>query len=203
MRQHPPRQLVTAGSVRSGRVRVRFLHRFTLALLLGWAANLGAQAAEPVSEQDIKAAYLYKFAAYVTWPDGAFDEPDEPFRIGVLGNESLARLLRDMTAGRKVQQRPVFVQHLSAGESPGGLHILFVTAERTGELPDVIDAARAQSTLVVTDSEGALRLGSVINFRMVGRRVRFEVSLEAAARSGLRLSSQLLSVAEHVERRAG
>jgi hypothetical protein len=53
--------------------------------------------------------------------------------------------------------------------------------------------------LIVTESEGALRQGSVINFIVVDEHVRFEISLESARGRNIRLSSRLLSVAYHVQ----
>ena len=45
---------------------------------------------------------------------------------------------------------------------------------------------------------GALNQGSMINFVIVDRRVRFEVALDSVERSGLKLSSRLLAVAQQV-----
>jgi hypothetical protein len=53
---------------------------------------------------------------------------------------------------------------------------------------------------VVTAENGALAAGSALNFLQHEDRVRFEVSLPAARRMGLRVSSELLSVAARVER---
>jgi hypothetical protein len=63
----------------------------------------------------------------------------------------------------------------------------------------LIAAARKLSILTVTDEADGLATGSVINFVQVGRNIRFEVSLPAAARSKLRIDSGLLSVAARVE----
>lgn len=52
--------------------------------------------------------------------------------------------------------------------------------------------------LVVTDEEGGIDAGSTINFLTLDRRVRFEVSLTAASRARLKISSQLLTVAVRV-----
>jgi hypothetical protein len=41
-------------------------------------------------------------------------------------------------------------------------------------------------------------MGSVLNFVIVDKRVRFEISLTAAERAGLKISSELLSVAVRV-----
>jgi len=50
----------------------------------------------------------------------------------------------------------------------------------------------------VSESDGALARGSVINFILTGGRVRFEIALESAEKSGLKLSSRLLAVAQQV-----
>jgi hypothetical protein len=54
------------------------------------------------------------------------------------------------------------------------------------------------AVLTVTDSEGALAQGSMINFVLDDRRVRFDIALDTAERSGLKLSSRLLAVARDV-----
>jgi hypothetical protein len=51
---------------------------------------------------------------------------------------------------------------------------------------------------LVTDEEQDLDAGGVVNFVLVDQRVRFEVSLPAAERSGVTISSELLSVAYRV-----
>jgi hypothetical protein len=55
--------------------------------------------------------------------------------------------------------------------------------------------------LLVTENESGLDGGAVINFVEVNRNLRFEISLNAADRSGLKVNSALLSVAARVERR--
>jgi hypothetical protein len=48
-------------------------------------------------------------------------------------------------------------------------------------------------------AEGALIHGSIINLTVSGDRVRFEVSLDAAAESQLKLNSRLLAVAQAIQ----
>ena len=54
---------------------------------------------------------------------------------------------------------------------------------------------RSPRVLTIGESPDFLREGGIINLLLVGRRVRFEVNPDAAARAGLRLSSQLLQLA--------
>ena len=58
--------------------------------------------------------------------------------------------------------------------------------------------AKGRPVLTVTATDGGLDQGSIINFQTVDGRVRFEVSVDAAEHSGLRLNSRLFSVATNV-----
>jgi hypothetical protein len=179
-----------------------FLPLFLLfAAALSWAAPALSQPIDSASEQSIKAAYLYKFADYVEWPEGVLPDPFAPLIIGVVGDDPLAEELAEMTRGRSVHGRSILVRRLEPEDSLDGLHVLFVAAAGSDDLRDLTPAARERSVLVVTESGDALESGSIINFRPVDQRIRFEVSLDSADRSGLKLSSRLLAVAVYVRPR--
>lgn len=184
---------------RLGRAVSVFSGFSTALLLLCWAPRIAGQPLEPVAEEKVKAAYLYRFAEYVRWPQGVFRSPTAPLVFAIVGDSVLAEELRTVTADRSVHGRPVAVRELAAGDSPQGAHVLFVAAGSMEHLPRLRTVARSQFALLVTESPEALELGSVINLKPVDRRVRFEVSLTAARESNIRLSSQLLAVAERVE----
>jgi len=172
-----------------------------LAFLLGWSAALNGQPVRSAAEQSIKAAYLYKFADYVEWPAKVFAAESVPLTIGVFGADSLAAELGEITAGRTVNGRRIEVRTIAAPAELSGVHILFVSAASDDDLPVLADAATVHSVLVVTESRDGLERGSVINFRPVDQRIRFDVSLDSADRNRLRLSSRLLAVADNVRPR--
>ena len=173
----------------------------TVAAVVALAASALALAQAPL-ERAVKAAYVYKFLAYVDWPATAFDGPDAPFVIGVLGADAIADELRQIVAGRAVGERAVQVKRLREGEAATGLHVLFVARGESARLPALARSLHGHPTLVVSESPGALGAGSMVNLVVAGDgRVRFEIALDAADRSGLRLSSRLLALAQSV--RAG
>lgn len=149
-------------------------------------------------EHRVKAAFLYKIAGYVEWPNTSFPRPDTPITIGVMGAEPLAAELAQISTGRTAHNRSITVKRLKGNESLDGVHILFVGRAEGGQLPQLVPKARQRSILIVTESEDALKSGSAINFVLSDGRVRFEISLDSAHRSGLKLSSRLLAVAEQV-----
>ena len=59
------------------------------------------------------------------------------------------------------------------------------------------------SILVVTETPHSLADGSIINFVVTQQRVRFEIALDTADKSNLKLSSRLLSVAQSVRTGGG
>jgi hypothetical protein len=173
------------------------------AVLPGAAPALGQAAPAPANlERSVKAAFLYKFLAYTEFAPGAFADSAAPLTIGVVGADELALELARIVAGRSVDKRTIVVKALRDGDSLAGLHLLFVAGGDEARAAAVLKAAQAHALLTVTEADGALQSGSVINFRIVDDHVRFEVSLEAAARNGIKLSSRLLSVAYAVNRRS-
>jgi hypothetical protein len=152
-------------------------------------------AATPMLERSVKAAFLYKFLGYMEFPA----DPGTTLVVGVLGADDVAAELARITAGRNVGNRTVSVRNLREGEALAGLHLLFVGTD-AAQPAQALRAAEKNGTVTVTEQENGLQSGSVINFRLVDERVRFEVSLPAAERCNVRLSSRLLSVAYHVQK---
>ncbi len=168
-----------------------------------WPATSAAQAvsgdaAINAGEEPVKAAFLYKFPNYVEWPASSFPKIDSPYVIGVIGNDAIASDLSRMSANRSIRNRPIIVKDLASGESLHGIHLLFIGRSERTKLPQLLKQLASQPTLTVTETDDALTQGSMINFRIVEERVRFEISLDAAEKSGLKLSSRLLALATSV-----
>lgn len=171
------------------------LLRATLAAWLTVAAAAPAVAA--TLEASVKAAYLYKFTGFVEWPPKAFPAPETPIVIGVVdAPEVLAELNRTL-AGRTVHGRALRARQVTPGEALGGVNVLYVPAP--DRLPLAwLQSAHAHPLLLVTDQPGGLDSGSMLNFLLDNGRVRFEASVPAAERAGIKLSARLLAVAERV-----
>ena len=165
------------------------------ALLLG-AFPVSAQ--QQATEVAVKAALLYRFASYVEWPAEVLGAPGSPFVICVTGSDEVATELEQLVKGRTIANRPVTVRRLKEGEGVSGAHVLFVGGSDPGRIRAAARVARPRSVLVVSDAAGGLEAGSVINFVPADDRVGFEVSMEAAERSNLKVSSRMLGVARRV-----
>jgi hypothetical protein len=157
-----------------------------------------AQSPIQAPEQRVKAAFLFKFGSYVEWPTGAFASANAPLTIGVMDADELADELTAIVAGRVIDGRPVIVRKLHEGDPVAGLNILFVGKSVDGSLPKILSPMKGRATLAVTESDGALDAGSMINFVVVDGKVRFDVALAPAVAGSLKISSRLLAVARKV-----
>lgn len=171
-----------------------------LALLMaaGAAPPCRAQAGAPASEEAVKAAYLLKLRNYVEWPPAALAAQGGKLVIGVIGGDEIAGRLLELSAARADAR--LVVRRLRAGEALDGVAIVFIDDAHWRKAGATLALARASPVLVVSESAGALDGGSIINFRIVDERIRFEISLANAEHSGLKLSSGLLALAIAVVR---
>jgi hypothetical protein len=167
----------------------------SLALLtLGVRPPARAQEAAP-SEYQLKAAFLYNFAKFVSWPPEAFPEPSSPFVIGVIGDNPFGEDLEHTVKDKVLNGHPFAVREVKALSEVKNCHILFISASERKRLPEILEAARGANVLTVSELERFLQSGGMIHFIMEGNKVRFEINDEPARNSGLKISSKLLSLA--------
>lgn len=160
------------------------------------ATALPAPAAAQSLEQAVKAAFLPKFARYVTWPPPARPATGEPLTLCVIGVDPFGGALDKAVAGQRIEQTPMAVRRIVGVDAAAGCHVAFVR----GASAQAIAALGSRSVLTVTDSRyGGAR--GVIHFAMRDGRVSFHVDDALAARSRLDISSRLLSVALSVRQR--
>ena len=148
-------------------------------------------------ESAVKAAYLYKMAAFVTWPPAALGASNAPFRICVANGDTAGTLSR-LVRGQQAWGRPIAVSRVSAGQSGAALkqcHMLYVAGGGAGDLDGVANAP----VLTVTDRGSGMR-GAVIEFANDGGHVRFIVHNGEAESRRLQISAKLLNVAMAVVR---
>jgi hypothetical protein len=179
------------------------------ALLLALLAPLGGLSSWPVhaqvtseahtNERSVMAAYIYRFITYVEWPASAFATAEAPLVIGVVNADDIAAELEQIVQGRAAQNRRLQVRRIAVGEAWTGVNVLFIGGEGAPKFLQAAKTLTDRSVLTITGVDRGLDHGSVINFVQVDGRVRFEVNVAIAERSGLRLSSRLLTVATRVK----
>ena len=178
------------------RVRVGLL---TLAWLIPMlVAGPPRSFAQTVSEDQVKAAYVYNFAKFVEWPAIAFPSPTAPFRLCVLGEKSFQSELDQVIKGKTVAGRPVTMVPAQVQEQFRSCHILFIASSQNKQVQRILESLRDSSVLTVGEAKNFIEQGGIINLVLEDDRVQFQVNHKAATQAGLRISSRLLTVAKLV-----
>jgi hypothetical protein len=155
-----------------------------------------SQNAVRYSEDTVKAVFLYRFTGFIDWPQSAMSASE--FRIAILDSDGVADALGRLLAGRSIQDKPAHVYKIKRAQDLGAADMVYVGSDRAEDLATVITLVADRPILIVSSEIGGLEHGSAVNFLLVDQHVRFEVSLAAASRAGLKISSDMLSVATRV-----
>jgi hypothetical protein len=150
------------------------------------------------SEYAVKAAFLFKFGAYIEWPAGTFEDAKAPLIIGVVGDDPFDGILDSVVTGHTVDGRPVTVVRAQQIDQIKTVHILFISQSEKGKIGKIATSLEGKKVLTVSEFDDP---NIIIQFVIETNKIRFDINLDQANRSGLKLSSKLLSVARNVKRK--
>lgn len=146
-------------------------------------------------ESSIKAAYLYNFGKYVSWPMDVNVLPngqERRFVIGVVGENRLNETLKTISRTKKLGGKPILVRNIRRANEYQHCHILYIPRDQPPELiQGVLRKVQGTSTLIVCDQKGLAGGAGMIHFYITENKVRFEIHPRAVDRSGLRISAKL------------
>jgi hypothetical protein len=192
-------------SLAEGWICQRFCNPFgilcvLLLVAIGWFAGMPAfSAEEPLSEPQVKAAFLVNFPKYVDWPAGAFAATNSPVVLAVVGESKVAGEIRKVIAGRTVNGREIVLKRLASGQESGVCHILFISAAEQQRSPNLLARLKDTNILTVGESDDFLERGGIINLARRDQKIALEVNLTAAGNARIQISSKLLKVASVVK----
>jgi hypothetical protein len=184
----------------TGRTSCRRARRFRILLaLLLFHLAVGAHA-QTSREDQIKAAFIYNFTKFIEWPAQSFTDGNAAIVIGVLGDSPMAGVLDDVVRGRKVNGRPITVRRIRSAAEAASAHVIFVSATDISYWTQVQAAIETSPIVTVGESPSFIQSGGTINLVVQGDKLRFEINMTAAERSGVKISAQLQKLAAAVQR---
>ena len=166
------------------------LSRVVTAVLLGASVAAAQSASDAAVLNRFKAAFLYHFTTYVTWPEST---QDSLFVVGVLGDSPILPLLEELASTKEVGDRHMVVKQLASIVEVQDCQMLFVTRAFTDQAAVIDSMAAAHSVLTVSDRADAEDF--IIRFILVDGKLKFAVDQEALRRADLRASAHLLKLA--------
>jgi hypothetical protein len=153
---------------------------------------------EAPTEYQVKAAYLYNFGKFVSWPAQHSAAQQESFEICILGEDPFGTALEAAVKGGTISGRNAMTKRIATTSEVDDCRILFISTSEDQRLKDILASLENFQVLTVSDIPQFADRGGMIQFVQQNSRIRFEVNLRNAEHSGLILSSELLKVAVRV-----
>ena len=156
---------------------------------------------EPVSEYQVRALFLYNFAKFVDWPPSSFASAQDPFTICIVGDDPFGSELDQAVRGKFTNGRHIVIKRVVTGKDARSCQIAFISYPDERRLKKALEELNSSSVLTVGGAKGFAEWGGVVNFALESNKVGFEINVDAAEHSQLKISSKLLNLAKAVVRR--
>jgi len=143
-------------------------------------------------EHKIKAAYLYNFTKFVTWPE----LHSETFNLCLLGENSFGSLL-DSLESRTALGLPIKLIRLRRFNASKHCHILYLGSATTEDTRQLIASS---GILTVSEKNQFAKHIGMIGFVVREGKIKLQININRLKQSGLEVSAKLLEIAEIVER---
>lgn len=154
--------------------------------------------AEPASgrqsiEYQVKAAMLYNFTRFISWPDTT----GPVLRLCVVGDDPFGTALAAID-GEPVDSRTLAVARQVNPDSLENCHVVFVSRSAYRMLPELLAALADQPVVTIGEGPDFMARGGTIGLVVVEGKVRFDINAQGLERRGVRISSKLLRLARRV-----
>jgi hypothetical protein len=172
-------------------------------ILICYSTGIGTSdsyADQKNKEYHIKAAFLLNFAKFMEWPSHAFSDPSTPLTLCILGKDPFGDALKTIE-GKIVKERKLVIKRTQSVEDIKECHILFISTSEKENLSDILSRIKDMPILTVAETKNFCQSGGIVNFVLVKNKVRFEINVDAAKRTGLQISSKLLKLSKIIKER--
>lgn len=170
---------------------------FSLVVLVLAHSAVGRGAAQSAREYEVKAAFVSSVMKFVQWPESAPLSSQKQVRIAVLGSGAGAVVAASLQ-GATLKGLPIVVHSYDRASDLQACHVLYVAAEAEKELAAALRAVEGRAVLTITEVDAEAPPASVINIVVIDTKLAFQVNLDVADKSGIRLGANLLSLAKRV-----
>lgn len=174
----------------------RLARSFLLLFCWQFCASTPAFADERSDEEErLKVELIFNFSRFVEWPETAFADATSPFIACVLGDESIAQMLRPVQ-NRRHKGRAIRVKILTSLEDVKLCHIIYFDKQGTTTLEFLPDKVLGElPVLTISNDAKALSKGFAITFAWQDDKISLNMNLAVVRKAKLKVSAKLIEVA--------
>jgi hypothetical protein len=159
------------------------------------------QAAQQLTEYDIKAVFLLNFTRFIEWPAAGEAAPGQPLVIGVMGDDPFGRRLDEAVRGEKVNNRLLTVKRINNLQQARECAAVFIARSEKHRVAEILRGLRGAPVLTVSDIPEFAEAGGMVGLVSDQGKIRLHINVEVAKAAQLAISSKLLRPAQIVSTR--
>ncbi|OPY89296.1 MAG: hypothetical protein A4E72_01146 [Syntrophus sp. PtaU1.Bin208] len=188
------KQEAEADSAKAAKLCRIFLFLFLSLMLL--KLNVSRVDAAGPDPFQVKAAFVYNFLKFVSWPPEALPPEASKITLCILGDDSLGAAIESLS-GKTISGKALSVKRIKRREDASECEIIYLCKSESRHMKEILQNVKS-GVLTIGDMRNFASSGGMINFVMINNRVSFEINPDAAATGRIRISSQLLRLAKIV-----
>jgi hypothetical protein len=170
---------------------VALLGAALVSLLFGAPAPALGQERPQLAESDVKAALIFSFLRYTTWPTAG----DGPRTVCIWNRDTLEGRLTPITR-RTVGQRTIALRVVSHSRDLVSCSLLYIGADESRTWPLIEANLEGREIMTVSDAAGFARHGGMIEIYAANSRIGIRINRTAIAGAGLFVEDRLLQLAD-------
>lgn len=162
--------------------------------LLFVAFVLAAQTSRGEEIYQIKAAFIFNFTKFISWP-AELEQAGGDLRLCMLDGNPFGDYVYQLN-GRRVRNFYLRVSETKSRDQLSMCHIVYLSDPKVDS--ELLSALASLPILTISDVDGFMPAGGGISLFPENERIRFDINLQRLKSCGLDVSSKLLSLARQV-----
>ncbi len=148
-------------------------------------------------KSELQVAMIFKMLDFIQWPPESFIAPNKIFRIGLIGKNPIFDAIKILEE-EKIKGLQVKVELVENINNAKNFHLLYVSPREISKMPSILMATENAKALTISKTVDFAKKGGILNFYEKKGKMRFEINLDKAKKSGFKISSRMLSLSKIV-----
>lgn len=151
-----------------------------------------------------KAAITTIILRSTEWPAEAFDDPEAPLILALVdAPPNVVGIFEQAFADLPVDGRTVIVRSIDKPGDAAGLHAVYFHSVNEIAAKDLLRHLQNRPVLTLGDADEFCDLGGIVNYRLVGAKMRYQFNRAAMEQAGIRVSAQVIRLAVEPPQKGG